>query len=606
MIQKKFLAASAVATLALSLAACSAPETSDNPNSGGSSDSSDGGGESTGGSVNIGWNQPFYSYNEATSNGNATANAVIKYMMVTGFNLYNDELELEQNPDFGSYEQISEDPLTIEYTISDDAQWSDGTPVDAADLLLEWAAGSGNVNTKNSTEGNGGVFFDTSSAGLGFVTETPEISEDGKTFTMTYDEPFADWQLQLSGAGMPAHVVAAQALGIEDPAEAKQAMIDAITNKNNGQLAKIANFWNTGFDYKQLPDDESLYLSSGPYLLTDMQENQFATLEKNPDYTGELEGNLDQITVRWNEDPNSQLQQLQNGEIDAFQPQVTTDLIQAAEGDSNIEVTTVDEAVYEHFDLTFNNGGPFDPKTYGGDEETALKVRQAFVAAYPRQEIVDKLIKPIDSAAEVRDSYLLTPGAPGYDEMVQQNGTAQYDQADPELAKQLLQEAGVETPIRVRMMYAADNVRRAQEFQIAQPALEEVGFNLIDGQDIDWGSKLGDKSYDAVFFGWQSTSTAVTESTETYRTGGLNNLNGYSNETVDEAFNQLGLTTDQQEQLDLQIQIEKELVNDAYGLTLFQFPGATFTNPSRIQGINAIPISPTIFYGFWDWSVPSN
>ena len=30
---------------------------------------------------------------------------------------------------------------------------------------------------------------------------------------------------------------------------------------------------------------------------------------------------------------------------------------------------------YEHVDLVFTNGGPFDPATYGGDAAKALKVR---------------------------------------------------------------------------------------------------------------------------------------------------------------------------------------------------------------------------------------
>ncbi|QWC85268.1 ABC transporter family substrate-binding protein [Nocardioidaceae bacterium] len=605
MIQKKFLAASAVATLALSLAACSAPETSDNPSSG---DNSDGGGASTGGSVNVGWNQPFYSYNEATSDGNASANAVIKTMVVRGFNYYNEDLELVKDESFGTYEQVSEDPLTVKWTINDDVNWSDGTPVDAADMMLWWAAGSGNVNTKDSVEGDNGVYFDTSSAGLPFITEIPEIGDDGKSITVTYDEPFADWELDfgLGSMTVPAHATVQQALDIADPQEAKDTLISAIQEGNNNQLAQIANFWNDGYDFKQLPDDESLYLSNGPYVLTDMQENQFATLEKNPEYTGELEGNLDQITVIWNEDPNSQLQQLQNGEIDAMQPQVTSDLIQAAEGSGNIEVTTAEEAAYEHFDLVYDNGGPFDPAAYGGDEETAQLVREAFMAAFPRQEIVEKLIQPVDPEAVVRDSFTKIPGAPGYDEVAANNGTDAYAQADPERAQQLLEQAGVDTPIDVRMMYAADNERRSQLFQIVQPRMAEVGFNLIDRKNIDWGSKLGDGTYDSVFFAWASTSTAVTESSETYRTGGLNNLNGYSNETVDEAYQQLAVSQDEAEQDELLTTIESELVDDAYGLTLFQFPSATFVNTDRIDGIETIAISPTMFYGFWDWSIPSN
>ena len=56
-------------------------------------------------------------------------------------------------------------------------------------------------------------------------------------------------------------------------------------------------------------------------------------------------------------------------------------------------------------------------------------------------------------------------------------------------------------------MYAEGNVRRENEFQIYKPALAKAGFNLIDKRSAEWGEKLGDGTYDAVFFGWQSTST---------------------------------------------------------------------------------------------------
>ncbi len=611
---RRLLAASAAtAGLALALSACSQPDTGNN--GGGDSSSNSGGGGQAGGAINVGWNQPFYSYNEFTSNGNATANANIKYMMNSNFWYYDPELNLKKDTSFGTYEKTSDDPLTVKYTVADGVNWSDGTPVDAADMLLVWASQSGNLNTVSGDKveldpdtnvpiTKGQVYFDTSSPGLALVTKTPEISDDGKSLTLVYDKPFADWELDMS-VNLPAHVTDTQALGTKDPQAAKDELVKAVQDEDTAKLSKIADFWNSGYDYTSLPDDPSLYLSDGSYLLTEMVENQYAVLEKNPDYKGMFEGNLDRITVRWNEDPMAQVQALQNGEIDLFSPQVTTDVLDAAKQVPNTKVDTGDEGTYEHVDLTFNNGGPFDPKTYGGDEEKAKLVRQAFLHAYPRQEMVDKLIKPISPQAETRDSFLLTPGAEGYDEMAQQNGSQDYAQADPALAKKLLQQAGVKTPVDVRMMYAADNVRRSQEYQLAAPAVKQAGFNLIDKQNADWGSKLGDGTYDAVFFGWQSTSTGVSSDQGIYASNQINNLNGYSNKQVDALFDQLVLTTDPQEQLDLQIQIEKLLYDDAYGITLFQFPGASFWNETRMTNVDPAVLAPTMFYGYWDWSAPS-
>jgi len=290
---RRLTATVAVAAFGLMAAACAPPAEENEGEGNQGNQESQGEGPVAGSSVTVGWNQPFYSYNDATSNGNATANANIKYLMNTGFNYYNTDQELVKDESFGTYEKTSDDPLTIKYTINDDVNWSDGTPVDAADLLLTWAAGSGNLNTVGADEverdpdtnvpvEGQGVFFDTSSAGLPFVTQTPEIGDDGKSLTLVYDEPFADWEVEMA-IGVPAHVTAGEALGIEDGQEAKDAFITAVQEKDEEALSKISAFWNSGYDYSSLPDNEKLYLSNGAYLLTDFTENQFMTLKANPD-----------------------------------------------------------------------------------------------------------------------------------------------------------------------------------------------------------------------------------------------------------------------------------------------------------------------------------
>ena len=84
-ISRKSAAVAAVAASALALSACA----------GGSGDGeSDGAGINDSESVNIAWNQPFYSYNGNSMTGNATANNVVLYMMRSGFNYYDEDLNL--------------------------------------------------------------------------------------------------------------------------------------------------------------------------------------------------------------------------------------------------------------------------------------------------------------------------------------------------------------------------------------------------------------------------------------------------------------------------------------------------------------------------------
>jgi len=601
-------AVSVVAGLSLALTAC-----------GGSSNKDEEAAKSGPTSVTVGWNQPFYSYNDNSTTGNNTTNANIRYLTTSQFYYYNSDTELKTDTSYGSYEKTSDDPLTVKYTVTKDAKWSDGTPYDAADLLLSWAANSGNVNTvagdkvkrdkaTGAAKPSGDqVYFDSAAAtpgqSLGLVTATPELSDDNHTMTLVYSKPFADWQLDMGpwSADLPAHVIGQKALGISDATEAKAAVIKAIQDKDAASLSKIADFWNTGFDFNAMPSDKSLVLSYGPYTISDIKKDSYVTLKKNPEYKGDREANFDTLTVRFNPDANSQLQQLGNKEISLMDPQVTTDLVQAGEKLKDVEIHKGFESTFEHMDLVQNNNGPFDPASYGGDAAKALAVRQAFLHAVPRNEIVEKLIKPIVPDAQVRNSFTRVPGTSGYDNIASSNGSSEYAKTDPALSKSILQKAGVKTPIKVRLMYDKTNARRAAEFEIDKPALEQAGFSIIDNGDADWSSKLGDGSYDAVFFGWQATTTGVTADAAIYSGGGGSNLVGYANKTVDDLFVKLAGTTDTGEQLPILGQIENEMWKDAIGIPIFQFPAAVMWDKTKLDNVDPAVLSPTMFYGFWDW-----
>src|SRR5690606_19051087 len=147
---------------------------------------------------------------------------------------------------------------------------------------------------------------------------------------------------------------------------------------------------------------------------------------------------------------------------------------------------TGDEGTYVHVDLTFNNGGPFDPATYGGDEEKANKVRIAFLKTIPRQEIVDKLIKPLNPNAVTRDSILQIPGSPSYDPIIEANGSADFAEVDIEGAKALLAEAGVTGPVEVKFWYPEGNTRRATEYEMIATSAALAGFNVVDDSEPNW------------------------------------------------------------------------------------------------------------------------
>lgn len=684
--------------------------------------------EAPSGEVRVAWNQAPYSFNSVTNRGNAVANNNPLYIMNgTGFQYYDADLNLINNDQFGTCTLDSLDPLTITYTINEGVTWSDGTPVDATDIVLSWAGQSGVYNDASTVvtesgvtaeaDGNGapvviapdgtelstpvieepaeestettategtaagteatdgttagteategttaategttagteategtaaptpedeaqaaydaafdpetgalldgysykestGVNFDGASESLQLITTFPTISEDGRSATFTWDSFYVDYLIGGPGVGVPAHVVAQEALGIEDPVEAKAALLSALEAGAAGsadmmQLKAIADTWNRSFDATSLPDNPGIYASFGPYNLVDFTDDGTMTFEAREDYTWGPMPHLQTIVYTIITDPDAAVQAMANEEVDIIQPQATADILTQLEGiaDRGILVEQADGATYEHVDLAVNNGGPFDPATYDGDAETARAVREAFLKTLPRQEIVDRLIVPLNENAEVRNTVMAVPGSPGYDALVAENGNDDaYAEVDIDGATALLEEAGVESPT-IRLMYASDNPRRVQEYELIRDSAAQAGITVEDAGREDWSAQLSNTSvYDAALFGWQTTSINVSDSNANFSTDGLNNFYGYSNETVDALYEELVQTSDPARQAAILLEVEQNLVVDAFGLPIFQHPQITAWNSNYVEGVASIAIAPTVFWNFWDWTAPS-
>lgn len=569
--------------------------------------------------VAVMWNQPFYSVNQYSQAGNNLVNANIGYMITDTITYYDKGLNLVNNKSFGTYEKLSDDPLKVKVTLADTAAWSDGTPVTAADLVLYWATYSGAFNTvKDSdvkkdeetgevTSENKGdnVYFDQPGVpAFSLIKDFPEVGDNGKSVTYTYTKPFADWEKNVMTAGLPAHVVGQRALGEADAAKAADAVLNAFKNKDNASLAKISNVWNKDWNFKNKPADANLLVSSGPYQISDAVSDQYVTLTRNPNYKGEHTPSIDTITVRFNEDPMAGVQALQNNEVQLISPQVTEDVYKAVKDLPNITTVTGIEGSYEHIDLSVASGGVFDPKTYGGDKAKALKVKQAFLHTVPRQKIVDTLIKPVNPDATVRNSFNAVPGSPDYDVVSAANGMGTtYGEVDIDKAKALLAEAGVPNPT-VRIMFAKSNVRRQGEFRLIKESAEQAGFKIVDSSSDDWSTLVftAPDKYDVAYFAWISNGTGVTDVIPQYQTKGSNNPYGYSNPAADALYDQLLVETDPAKQTEILKQVDKLLVDDPFGLTIFQFPNVT-SYSNTLTGIDPLSITPQIFWNFWEWKI---
>lgn len=556
----------------------------------------------TGGTVTIGVTNAVTSLNSATPQSNLDSNGMVDYLTgnAQGYgSLFTLDADLQLVPDTtnATYELVSEDPLTVTYTVNDGAKWSDGEDITADDLLINWAIGSGYYDDASYDETTGEVTTGTqyftlagSTAGLD-TTAFPTISDDNKSITLVYDTPYVDWNL-VNLIGKPAHVLADKAgLTTEElttlltdlPKGDPENPVDA-----NTDLKAVADFWNTGYDITSMPTDESLLVTAGAFMVSEYEPNDggHLTLVPNPEFAGDAPS-YSQLTLSFIADANAQVTALGNGEVDAIQPQASQDTLTALT-DAGATVVQGNQLSYDHLDLKMNSDVFSDPN-----------VREAFLLTIPRQQILDAIVTPVDPEAEVLNSQLFVSSQPEYADAVAANGYSDFGDPDIAKAKELLDGA---TPT-VRILYNSENPNRVDSFNAIQASATEAGFQIEDGGSPDWSSELSTNTYDASIFGWISPGVGYAGLPQIWKTGGGGNYNGYSNAEVDKLVDESQVTIDDTAKInDIQIQIDTLTREDFYGLPLFQSPGI-FATSSSLTGVSWFSGQTGIVWNALDWTI---
>ncbi|MFT4214088.1 MAG: ABC transporter substrate-binding protein [Microbacterium sp.] len=585
----------------------------------------------------------YYAFNNGLADTNASWNANINYLANSGWFYYDSTPELVQNTGFGTYEKLSDDPLVVKWSVNEGVLWSDGTQVDAADMLLGWASGTTHRSDGEGTideetgelTGQDGTFWNTGAqAGYGFdlVEDVPEISDDGLSVTLTYSSPYVDWELATPIAAVSAHATVELAYpdvytnnDADDAAKAKEEFIAAVQNNDLEYLAPVSQVFNQGFKFSESVkvaegDPQPLELiGNGSYNITEINmEEGYTTLTVNELDTWDPATHYETITVRAIPDMADQIKAIQNNEIQIASGQPTSDITDTLEaGVEGVEFEGAPEGTYEHIDLQVGNGGPFDPTTYDGDEDTALKIRQAFLKTIPRQEILDKIVIPNQPDAVLRNSQIFIPGTEGAAAAEAVNGYAEMTEPDIEGAKALLEEAGVTEPITVRFLTSTRDTR-VKTYELWVDYAEQAGFELVNVADdlrADWSNVVfaNPTAYDATLFAWVSESLAVGESAANYQgvegpsntTGaGANNPYGWYNADLNDVFTELSGEFDPAAQLELQVEAEKIIGEEAWSVPLYQWPGIVVWS-DQVTGVEAGFLSPGYFWNFWEWEPAS-
>jgi len=576
--RRRFAAVSAIAVGSLLLAACG---------------SAGGGNEATStasalaDTITVGIEQAPDGYNVNTADNNSVYNAFVDNLTQQSFYKVKPDGTIIPNETYGTYKKTSDDPLTVEYTISDKAVWSDGTPIDFDDVLLAWAAYSGTHPSGQVDDAGDPVdLFRAASTNGWAEVAMPEGKAGDKSFTLKFTTPYADWEVLASGF-LPAHIAAAQA-GLSADGNGAE-LVAAIQGNDTAKLTKVAEFWNTGWAYQEnLPalPDAALIPASGPYKY-DNASNGTLTLVANDKWWGEPAKTKSIVfkTV----DANEMVQALQNGEIDQFDPSnATTDMIsQLSDLGDAVKVETGESLSFSHIDFDSAATGVF----------ADLKVRQAFLKCVPRQELVDKFAKPVNPDAQVLNLREYLPAQAEYDKVLAEVPTAKdYADVDLEGAKALLTAAGVTMPYPVRFNFSSQSTLRADQVALVKASCDQAGFAITAVPDPDLFTTLTQPGqWDAAIFGWAG-SGLIAAGQSIYITGGGQNYGGYSDPKVDDLWSQIVKVTSREDAVPLKAKMEEQLWVNPYNVVLYANPGVTAYS-SKVTGPG---YNPTQYGSTWN------
>lgn len=599
-IRRLSAAVAVAATGALLFSACTSPAGSDDPAEGESTAASAeadgpckadlGEVETADGEIKVSVEDEFLGYNSLTPETYSTYNSAVTDQLFSTFYYFGTDGTICPNETYGTYEAISEDPLQVEYTLNDEAAWSDGTPVTYADYLLDWAARAITADGKVTKDGTEKPLFNhIDGLSLGdYVPEGPQAdSVDAKTFTYDYERVYADWKIN-SYPPLPAHVVAEQA-GVST-----EELVTAIEEIDLSVLKKAAKFWNEGWLSQpgQVPDP-AIAPVTGPYTFKadGWEGGQYITLEANPEYWG-TPAATKELTFRFVA-ADAQIQALANGDLDVIQPNgPTVDTVTQLEqlGDA-VNVDTDQGLTWEHLDFNFNSGIFAD----------SLEAREAFAHCVPRQKIVDDLIKPIAPEATIMNAREVFPFQDNYEDVVSGSYDGRYDEVDLDAAKEKFEAAGLKEGEKVRIGYAAPNPRRAAQVEAIKSSCDQVGFEIVDTAAPDFFDKaLPNGDYEVAMFAWAG-SGQIASGENIYSTPGTQNYGGYSDKTVDEAWKTLSSTTDEAVHQEQTVIIEKQLWDTLFGIPLFAHPGV-IASSSGLENVRNTAAQSGVMWNAEQWS----
>lgn len=566
----------------------------------------------------------FTSLNPSHNEHNLVLNSNVAYMSGIGFNYYDDKPVLVENKTFGSYKIVSKSPFKVKYTVNKGRIWSDGTPITGVDLLLTHVvssdqysidAGLGDPASEDKEPAfDSGGYSGTYNTLIKNITLAP----DRMSVVIEWKKFFPDWEVFAPGVS-PVHALVAMAEGKTklgtnaNNVANKNKFLRAFLSKDTEMLRKIGKVWSNSYNVTEVNEKTNplLLVANGAMQVESIVKNQRVTLKLNPNYNSgpEMSG-IEKIVYVTIPDSTAAAQALANKEADYYSALATADSVALLNKIKGITLDGTPEATYEHVELRSGAapGGKEYTGPFAGMSQKAKDLRTAALLAWPRQEIIDKIVKPVNSKAVVMNSLQYFPTEPNYGKMIAANelgkftdGTqAQRTAKALALVKKYYPDAKAgSNSVKIEVLYNT-SARRASQAALAKAELSEAGFQVNLNPKSNWGALLTDSAYDVAFYAWGKSSLLQTGNFSSYKSADSDS--GYLNAKVDEIIGELELGNYNDDQrYSRYLAIEKLMAEDAVSLPIFLWPTLTAVN-SDLKNVRPGPLVPNGLWNFWEWT----
>jgi peptide/nickel transport system substrate-binding protein len=574
------------------------------------------------------------SLNSSTTSGNTAYNGLVGSLTGMGFLYYDDKPNLVMNTKFGTMKIVKKAPtdFRIEYTVAKGQQWSDGTPIDAVDLLLSHVVASEEYSkTAGLGDPTGDVTPSFDSAGYGstyglHVVGLPTLSPDEMKLTVKFDKPLPDWELLAPGP-FPVHSLSLLAdgkTGLQSAsvnAAAKAKFLSAFTSKNTAQLKAMGKVWSDGYNITKVDasTNDLLLISNGGFIVSKFTLGDSMVLVRNDKYSSGPEmattNPIKTVVIKIITDNTASVQALRNGDIDVYYnttataadkvvlqalPNVTT-LIKAGGNYSHIRLRT--DAMQGKTD---KYTGPF-----AGNGAKARDLRKAFLLATPREQMIDVLIKPIQSTASTLDTEFAFQGSPEYKAITAASGVkffttgTQAERTAQALAivKKYYPTASATSPqVKLKFVHY-NNSTRNNMAKLIIAETKKAGFDVTDTpRDLTFFDDIELAEFDVAMYGLGLGSLSQANGVSVFKTDGGNNNNGWSDPSLDKILSSIQGDILTPKQLAARRLIaDKKIVNNYWTLPLYVNPNIAAWN-KEIKNIKPAPLGNNITWNYFEWS----